>query len=239
MAERSPTLSEPRFWLMDGGFGTYEKAFAAAEDFVGSRLSVDRTEPLSVIGDFIIPPLDGPASRDFQTLHFDFGLPLDPKMARDVARYTALYIAPGDGDVTAVTRLVPLVPLLSQRDWPERRWADREIRRLRSDPRCQGRSHGLFRGKLRSRHRRGRNKPTASRKREDRPGLPLRNGVRHLGCRKRVLPAARPGRRGRSRSISFFGPDNCSSSTTWRSLMVVGANVNRASCINEYSVTCN
>ena len=119
MAERSPTLTEPRFWLMDGGFGTCEKAFAAAEDFVGSRLSADQTEPLSVIGDFIIPPLDGPASRDFQTLHFDFGLPLDPKMARDVARYTALYIAPGDGDVTAVTRLVPLLPLLSRRDWPE------------------------------------------------------------------------------------------------------------------------
>ena len=120
MAERSPTLSEPGFWLMDGVYGTYEEAFAAAEEFVGSRLSVERTGPPSVIGDFIIPPLEGSASRDFQTLHFDFGLPLDPKVARDVARYTALYIAPGDGDVTAVTRLVPLAPLLSQREWPER-----------------------------------------------------------------------------------------------------------------------
>jgi len=59
-------------------------------------------------------------SRGFQTLHFDFGLPLVPMVAQDVARYTALYIARSAAGVCATTRLVPLVPLLHQRDWPER-----------------------------------------------------------------------------------------------------------------------
>jgi hypothetical protein len=113
-------LSDHPLWLIDGDFGTSEKAFAAAERLVGSRLSLDLIEPLTVIGDFNLPPSNGPASRDFQTLHFDFGLPLDPRTPQDVARYTALYIAQGDDDVNAVTRLVPLVPLLAQRDWPER-----------------------------------------------------------------------------------------------------------------------
>ncbi len=45
-----------------------------------------------MIGDFVVPPLDGGETRDFQTLHFDFGLPLDPKVDQDVARYTALYV---------------------------------------------------------------------------------------------------------------------------------------------------
>jgi hypothetical protein len=48
--------------------------------------------PLSMIGKFVVPPLDAEETRDFQTLHFDFGLPLDPKMEQEVARYTALYI---------------------------------------------------------------------------------------------------------------------------------------------------
>jgi Taurine catabolism dioxygenase TauD, TfdA family len=74
--------------------------------------------PLSIIGNFVVPPLDRGETRDFQTLHFDFGLPLDPKIEQEVARYTALHV-PGDvGRVQAVTRLVPLVELLSQRSWP-------------------------------------------------------------------------------------------------------------------------
>jgi hypothetical protein len=120
MDDCSLALSDRRIWLTDGDFGTFEKAFTAAERFVGSQLSKDQRDPLTVIGDFNLPPSNGAASRDFQTLHFDFGLPLDPKTPQDVARYTALYIARGDADVTAVTRLVPLVPLLAQRDWPER-----------------------------------------------------------------------------------------------------------------------
>jgi hypothetical protein len=120
MDDCSLVSSDRQFWLIDGDFGTFEKAFTAAERLVGFRLSMDGCGPLTVIGDFNLPPSNGAVSRDFQTLHFDFGLPLDPKTPQDVARYTALYIAPGDADVTAVTRLVPLVPLLAQRGWPER-----------------------------------------------------------------------------------------------------------------------
>lgn len=74
--------------------------------------------PLSVIGDFVAPPLGGAETRDFQTLHFDFGLPLNPKVERAVTRYTALYVPADVAEVQAVTRLVPLVALLGQRSWP-------------------------------------------------------------------------------------------------------------------------
>jgi hypothetical protein len=87
---------------------------------IDMRCAADGMEPLSAIGDFVIPPRDGTRGRDFQTLHFDFGLPLDPRVEQDVARYTALYIARTAATVQAVTRLVPLVALLRQRDWPSR-----------------------------------------------------------------------------------------------------------------------
>jgi hypothetical protein len=119
MADCSPAFDR-RFWLIDDDFATCEDAFAAAVGFVGSRLLVDIIEPLTVIGEFVVPPADGPASRDFQTLHFDFGLPLVPRIAQDVARYTALYVNQSKVEVAAVTRLVPLASLLAQRDWPER-----------------------------------------------------------------------------------------------------------------------
>jgi hypothetical protein len=62
--------------------------------------------------------MDGGETRDFQTLHFDFGLPIDPKIEQEVARYTALYIPADVAGVQAVTRLVPLEALLGQRAWP-------------------------------------------------------------------------------------------------------------------------
>ncbi len=74
-------------------------------------------DPLSIIGSFVVAPMDGGDTRDFQTLHFDFGLPLDPKIEQDVARYTALYVPADVPCVQAVTRLVPLVALLGQRSW--------------------------------------------------------------------------------------------------------------------------
>ena len=72
-----------------------------------------------MIGDFILPPPDGEPTRDFQTLHFDFGVPLRPVREADVARYTALFIPPSAVTVTAVTRLVALNALLGQRRWPD------------------------------------------------------------------------------------------------------------------------
>lgn len=101
------------------GSRTAAEAFEHASSVIEDRYGEDDPGRLSVIGDFVLPPVEGPETRDFQTLHFDFGLPLDPKVDQDVARYTALYIPAGAPDVSAVTRLVPLGPLLQQRAWPD------------------------------------------------------------------------------------------------------------------------
>jgi hypothetical protein len=93
--------------------------------------------PLSIIGHFVVPPAGGGETRDFQTLHFDFGLPLDPKIEQEVARYTALYVPVEVDGVEAVTRLVPLAALLGQRSWPPPRDL---IDRLTS----YGRTHGSW-----------------------------------------------------------------------------------------------
>lgn len=82
---------------------------------------------LEVIGDFVVPPIGGGRSRDFQALHFDFGLPLDPRTPRPVAHYTALHISVDRGPVEAETRLVPLDALLGQRRWAPR---DELVRRF-------------------------------------------------------------------------------------------------------------
>ena len=82
-----------------------------------------------MIGDFILPPPDGEPTRDFQTLHFDFGVPLHPVRDQDVARYTALFIPPSAARVTAVTQLVSLDALLGQRRWPDQRHCSRTYSR--------------------------------------------------------------------------------------------------------------
>jgi hypothetical protein len=91
--------------------------------------------PLAIIGDFVIPPAGGPPSRDFQTLHFDFGLPLVPVLPADVARFTALHVPAEMPASDSVTRLVPLRPLLAGRPWPD---LDELVQRLAA----YGRSHG-------------------------------------------------------------------------------------------------
>jgi Taurine catabolism dioxygenase TauD, TfdA family len=125
------------FAQIDGPFRTSDEAFDVAGALVEIRRLEHGLPPLSVIGDFVLPPLDGAETRDFQTLHFDFGLPLDPKVEGDVARYTALYIPADVTGIRAVTRLVPLAALLGQRSWP----APAELlERLRS----YGRTHGAW-----------------------------------------------------------------------------------------------
>src|SRR5580704_19001195 len=118
MEDDRATLSSSGFVRIDKGFRTTAEAFELASSVIEASYSESGLGPLSIIGDFVLPPLEGPRTRDFQTLHFDFGLPLDPKLDQDVARYTALYIPSGVGSVSAVTRLVPLAPLMSQRRWP-------------------------------------------------------------------------------------------------------------------------
>jgi hypothetical protein len=130
-------VSSHGFAQIDGPFLTSDEAFDVAGALVETCRLKRGLAPLSVIGDFVLPPLDGTETRDFQTLHFDFGLPLDPKVEGDVARYTALHISADVTDVHAVTRLVPLAALLGQRSWP----APAElVERLRS----YGRTHGAW-----------------------------------------------------------------------------------------------
>jgi len=103
-------------WIRDAP-ADREQAFEAARALVDAREGVDGPAGLSLVGDFLLPPGDGEQSRAFQTLHFDFGVPLDPKVEVDVGRYTALHIPSRFGRVSAVTRLVPLTALLTQRGW--------------------------------------------------------------------------------------------------------------------------
>lgn len=72
--------------------------------------------PLETVGEFTIPPA-GALSREFQTLHIDFGLPIAGRARLDVARFTALYIDAEHAPTTALTRVVPLRRLLAQRTW--------------------------------------------------------------------------------------------------------------------------
>jgi len=86
---------------------------AAREDAIGADLP-----NCAVVGHFTIPPPDGEC-RNFQTLHIDFGLPVVPDRRTDVARFTALYVDRDGEQTTALTRIVPLWQLLSQRAWVE------------------------------------------------------------------------------------------------------------------------
>jgi Taurine catabolism dioxygenase TauD, TfdA family len=130
-------LERRRFaWVRDG-LDDVDGAFEVARALIDARSAVDRATPLAVVGDFVLPPVDGPDNRDFQTLHFDFGVPLDPKLKRDVGRYTALYIPKRDARVSAVTRLVPLRALLGQRAWPP---APKLLERLVA----YGKTHGAW-----------------------------------------------------------------------------------------------
>ncbi len=130
-------LNAGGFVRIDGPFQTSDAAFDAASALIGECRLERGLPPLSIIGDFVIPPVDGASTRDFQTLHFDFGLPLDPKVAQDIARYTALYVPPDIADVQAATRLVPLMALLGQRAWPP---PVELVERLAS----YGRTHGAW-----------------------------------------------------------------------------------------------
>jgi hypothetical protein len=130
-------LDAEGFVRIEEPFRTSDAALGAAGALVQACCRERGLPPLSIVGDFVVPPIDGVPSRDFQTLHFDFGLPLDPKIAQDVARYTALHVPPDIVHVHAATRLVPLVALLEQRRWPH---PGELVERLVS----YGRSHGAW-----------------------------------------------------------------------------------------------
>jgi len=130
-------LSSYGFVRIAGPFRTSDEGFEVARELVEVCRLERGVLPVSIIGDFVVPPLDGAETRDFQTLHFDFGLPLDPKVDQDVARYTALYVPADVAGVEASTRLVPLAALLGQRTWPP---PAELVERLTS----YGRTHGAW-----------------------------------------------------------------------------------------------
>ena len=129
-------LRESGFVWIRSTFATSVAAFATARELI--EAASNGHGALSVVGDFILPPLDGEETRDFQTLHFDFGIPIVPLRDQDVARYTALFIPRSAVGVTAVTRLVPLDALVGQRRWP----ADRAA--LLENLTAYGESHGAW-----------------------------------------------------------------------------------------------
>ncbi len=113
-------LRESGFVWIRSALASPAAAFTASQKLIDACVASTGDDALSVIGDFILPPPDGEETRDFQTLHFDFGVPLRPLRDQDVARYTALFIPRSAVRVSAVTRLVPLNALLGQRRWPDR-----------------------------------------------------------------------------------------------------------------------
>jgi hypothetical protein len=96
---------------------------AARADAIGAGMP-----PLDVVGYFNVPPPDA-LRRDFQALHMDFGLPVVPDGPSDVARFTALYVDQDHAPTTALTRIVPLRQLLSQRAWIEPELLRERLRR--------------------------------------------------------------------------------------------------------------
>jgi len=113
-------LAERGFVWVRGRLLESADACRLARKLIDACCDVESLPALEVVGSFVLPPRDGLESRDFQTLHFDFGLPLHPASGVDVGRFTALHIPFGFKAVSAVTRLVPLAPLLAQRAWPGR-----------------------------------------------------------------------------------------------------------------------
>ena len=106
------------FAVIDGAFTCARDALEHAQCLIGRWHRDNDPVPLEVVGDFVLPPLSGQASRDFQTLHLDFGLPIDPEAGCDVGLYTALYVADIGQRVAAQTRFVTLAGLFGQRAWP-------------------------------------------------------------------------------------------------------------------------
>jgi hypothetical protein len=137
MGGASSSLRNAGFVWVRSAFATAAAAFARSQELIEDCSAGNEEDALSVIADYILPPPDGEVTRDFQTLHFDFGLPVDPQHDQDVARYTALYISRSATGVTAVTRLVSLDALFRQRSWPDRTM-------LLSNLLAYGESHGAW-----------------------------------------------------------------------------------------------
>jgi hypothetical protein len=110
-------LADAGLVLVHGPFRRPAEAWESAAELIDGSTADDSLE---VLADYVIPPRDGGPSRDFQTLHIDFGLPLSPERPGDVARFTALHISLAEEPTEAGTRFVDLRRLLRGFGWPGR-----------------------------------------------------------------------------------------------------------------------
>ena len=147
IASEGPVRDDHARSLAEQGFALIDLQCASASLARAAALQVCRhaarlnpwaalMPSLQVVGEFRIPVASA-QTRDFQALHFDFGLPLQPRLPREVAHYTVLYVPPETGHTEAFTRLVNLAKLLAQRPWPD---GDTLVRRFAA----YGESHGAW-----------------------------------------------------------------------------------------------
>jgi hypothetical protein len=117
-------LLERAFVYLRGSPPDKRAAWVVARDVFDAAAQAERSASemprLETVGEFTVPPV-GAIRREFQTLHIDFGVPIEGCEAVDVARFTALYVDSRQPPTTALTRVVPLRALLGQRRWPGRR----------------------------------------------------------------------------------------------------------------------
>jgi hypothetical protein len=110
------TVAEHGYAHIARPFVTPEDAWQRADALISEIGSPDGLDaPIQVIGQFVVPPPGSAPSRDFQTLHFDFGIPLLPSAQADVARWTALHVPADCHGITARTRLAPIPAAQSER----------------------------------------------------------------------------------------------------------------------------
>ena len=81
------------FTLIAGPFGGLDHAWREARRVVHGAAAPEA--PLTMIGEFVVAPAGGPQSRDFQTLHFDFGLPYGPSPIYGITRSARLSTSGG------------------------------------------------------------------------------------------------------------------------------------------------
>lgn len=140
-----------------GPFATPEDAWQCAGGFIGAVDAIDA--PIEVIGNFVIPPLDSAPSRKLPDPALRFRCAAHPCRA---GRCCALHCPPrpGRGVVAqAITRFVPLRPLLGGHPWPDH---DELVRRFAA----YGDSHGTWQsGDMPRAASRGSLKPRSARRR--------------------------------------------------------------------------
>lgn len=95
LSEAASALATTGAVRITGPFRRVEQAWSKAREVVDGATGDE--PPLAIIGDFVLPPADRPPNRDFQTLHFDFGLPLIPVMPVDVAGSPPCTLRPESG----------------------------------------------------------------------------------------------------------------------------------------------